>query len=215
MRAVFFPDRDFKNRKSAEFALSELTTPEGILINNYSPDESYVGKTLREVADIRGTDAVQTLLDLVDWVEREQGDESIIATSMVEEDIKKIMQWDYTNICSDGNSDGLHPRGHGSFTKILRYYVREENTLSLEEAIHKMTAQAAENLNLVKRGMIAVGFKADLVIFDEELVADEATSAQPHAQSVGIKSVMVNGVEVIRGGISTNQFPGKAIRRVK
>lgn len=215
MRAVFFPDRDFKNRKSAEFALSELTTPEGILINNYSPDESYVGKTLREVADIRGTDAVQTLLDLVDWVEREQGDESIIATSMVEEDIKNIMQWDYTNICSDGNSDGLHPRGHGSFTKILRYYVREENTLSLEEAIHKMTAQAAENLNLAKRGMIEVGFKADLVVFDEELVADQATSAQPHAQSVGIKSVLVNGVEVIRDGISTNQFPGKAIRRVK
>ena len=78
-----------------------------------------------------------------------------------------------------------------------------------------MTAQAAENLNLAKRGMIEVGFKADLVVFDEELVADQATSAQPHAQSVGIKSVLVNGVEVIRDGISTNQFPGKAIRRVK
>ena len=215
MRAVFFPDRDFKNRTSAEFALSELTTPEGILINNYSPDESYVGKTLTEVASIRGTDPVQTLLDLVEWVEREKGDESIIATSMVEEDIKRIMQWDYTNICSDGNSDGLHPRGHGSFTKILRYYVREENTLSLEEAIHKMTAQAAENLNLRKRGKIAVGFNADLVLFDKDLVADKATSEEPHAQSVGIKVVIVNGVEVMRDGVSTNQFPGKAIRRLK
>jgi N-acyl-D-amino-acid deacylase len=210
---VLFPERNFKDRAAASFALSELTTPEGVLIGDYSPIPDYIGKTLAEVASIRKTDPVQTLMDLIEIVEKQDGDESIIATSMTEEDIKRIMKWPYTNICSDGTTEGLHPRGHGSFTKILRHYVNEESTLSLEEAIHKMTQQAAMNLNLEKIGEIKPGYYADLVLFDPVSVADKATSDQPHALSTGITSVIVNGVEVLNENGSTHQFPGRTIRR--
>ncbi|MEQ9415197.1 MAG: amidohydrolase family protein, partial [Cyclobacteriaceae bacterium] len=111
---VLFPERNFKDRAAASFALSELTTPEGVLIGDYSPVPDYIGKTLAEVSSIRKTDPVQTLMDLIEIVEKQEGDESIIATSMTEEDIKRIMKWPYTNICSDGTTEGLHPRGHGS-----------------------------------------------------------------------------------------------------
>ncbi|HCR54595.1 MAG TPA: hypothetical protein DIW27_09275, partial [Cytophagales bacterium] len=89
---VLFPARDFNDRKSAAFALSELTTPEGVLIGDFSPQKEYIGKTLAEVAALRNADPVQTLMDLITMVEREDGDESIIATSMTEEDIKRIMR---------------------------------------------------------------------------------------------------------------------------
>lgn len=211
---VLFPERNFKDRKVASFALTELTTPEGMLIGDYSPIPEYVGKTLAEVAAIRKTDPVQTLMDLIDIVEKQGGDESIIATSMDEDDIKRIMKWPYTNICSDGTTEGLHPRGHGSFTKILRHYVREEQILTLEEAIHKMTQQAAINLNLKKIGEIKPGYYADLVLFNPDTVADQATSDQPHALSVGISHLIVNGVEVLDENGSTHQFPGRTIRRL-
>lgn len=212
---VLFPARDFNDRKSAAFALSELTTPEGVLIGDFSPQKEYIGKTLAEVAALRNADPVQTLMDLIAMVEREDGDESIIATSMTEEDIKRIMRWPYTNICSDGTSEGLHPRGHGSFTKILRQYVREEKLLTLEEAVHKMTKQAADNLNLKKVGEIKQGYFADLVLFDSERISDLATSDQPHALSTGISRVMVSGKEVYWDGKATHEYPGRTIRRAK
>ncbi len=212
---VLFPERNFKDRQAASFALTELTTPEGVLIGDYSPNPEYVGKTLAEVAVIQKTDPVQTLMDLIEIVEEQEGDESIIATSMTEEDIKRIMKWPYTNICSDGTLEGLHPRGHGSFTKILRHYVREEQTLSLEEAIHKMTKQAALNLNLTRIGEIQPGYFADLVLFDPNTVADQATSEHPHALSVGINRVIVSGIEVLNENGATGQFPGRTIRRAE
>ncbi|MBZ0247020.1 MAG: D-aminoacylase [Cyclobacteriaceae bacterium] len=210
---VLFPERNFKDKAAASYALTELTTPEGVLIGDYSPIPEYVGKTLAEVSLIRKTDPAQTLMDLIAIVEKQQGDESIIATSMAEEDIKRIMEWPYTNICSDGTTEGLHPRGHGSFTKILRHYVNENQSLSLEEAIHKMTQQAATNLNLIKRGEIKSGYYADLVLFDPVTVADQATSDRPHALSTGIIRVIVNGIEVRNENGSTHQFPGRTIKR--
>lgn len=210
---VLFPERNFKDKAAASYALTELTTPEGVLIGDYSPIPEYVGKTLAEVSLIRKTDPAQTLMDLIAIVEKQQGDESIIATSMAEEDIKRIMEWPNTNICSDGTTEGLHPRGHGSFTKILRHYVNENQSLSLEEAIHKMTQQAATNLNLKKRGEIKPGYYADLVLFDPVTVADQATSDRPHALSTGIIRVIVNGIEVRNENGSTHQFPGRTIKR--
>lgn len=212
---VLFPERNFKDRKAAEFALSELTTPEGVIIGNYSPIPEYIGKTLAEVAVIRKKDAAQTLMDLIDIVDENDGDESIIATSMAEDDITKIIKWPYSSICSDGTSDGLHPRGHGSFPKIIRYYVREQKALTLEDAIQKMTHQAAKNLNLQGIGLVKVGYAADLVLFDPQAIADHATYQEPHAASTGIQWVMVNGKIVMKDGISTHQFPGKIILRSK
>ncbi|HPI79805.1 MAG: D-aminoacylase [Cyclobacteriaceae bacterium] len=212
---VLFPQRNFKDRAAAHFALTELTTPQGVIIGDYSPMPGYVGKTLAEVAELRKTSAGQTLMDLIDIVEKEGGDESIIATSMDEADIQTILMWPYANICSDGTTEGLHPRGHGAFTKVLRQYVREQHVLTLEEAIHKMTGQAAANLNLKKIGEVVPGYYADLVLFDPNTVSDRATFREPHALSVGIKRVFVSGVEAFNEGGPTRQFKGRAIRRAQ
>ncbi len=212
---VLFPERNFNDREEAEFALTQLTTPEGMIIGNFSPIPEYIGKTLAEVAVLRKTEPIKTLMDLIAIVDKEHGDESIIATSMAEEDIANIMKWPFTNICSDGNTEGLHPRGHGSFPKILRQYVRELKILSLEEAIHKMTYQAAENLNLSKIGLIKPGYYADLVLFDPEIVADHATYQEPHALTTGISWVMVSGEIVSEAGKPTEVFPGRVIKRSK
>ena len=210
---VLFPKRDFKDRKEAEFALSELTTPEGVLIGNYSLDTSYIGKTLSEVAALRKKDAPQTLMDMIAEVNEKDADESIIATSMAEHDIAGIMKWEHTNICSDGSGVGRHPRGFGSFTKILRQYVREEKMLTLEEAIRKMTSLSAQNVGIRKRGTIQVGYYADLVLFDPETISDQATPQKPQVPSVGIDKVWVNGNEVFSQGTTSGVFPGKVIRR--
>lgn len=210
---VLFPKRNFKDRKEAEFALTELTTPEGVLIGNYSLDTNYIGKTLSEVAVLRKKDAPQTLMDMIAEVNAKDADESIIATSMAEADISTIMKWPYTNICSDGSGVGRHPRGFGSFAKILRQYVREEKLFPLEEAIRKMTSLAAQNVGIEKRGMIKVGYYADLVLFDPQTVADQATPQKPQLQSTGISNVWVNGEEVFSNSKTSGVYPGKAIRR--
>lgn len=210
---VLFPERNFKDRQAAEFALTEITSPEGVLIGNYSPDTSYIGKTLKDIAQIRKTDAPKTLMDMIAEIEVKNGDESIIATSMMEEDIAAIMKWPYTNICSDGSGVGRHPRGYGAFTRVLRQYVREQKVLTLEDAIRKMTALSATNVGIKKRGSISVGFFADLVLFDPQQVADRATPKKPQLPSVGIEKVWVNGQEVYAEGKTTGAHPGKVIRR--
>ena len=108
---------------------------------------------------------------------------------------------------------GRHPRGYGAFTRVIRNYVREAKILSMEEAIRKMTSLTADNLGIIKRGRIAVGQYADLVLFDPEKIADQATPEKPQLSSVGILTVWVNGKEVFATGKTTKVYPGKVIRR--
>jgi N-acyl-D-amino-acid deacylase len=132
---------------------------------------------------------------------------------MDEQDVKKLMQWPHTNICSDGTSSGRHPRGHGAFTRILGHYVREEKTLTLDQAIYKMTALAADQIGIKKRGRIKVGYYADLVLFDPLTVKDEASVASPQKISTGIDRVWVNGIEVFTNRKVTGKLSGKVIYR--
>ena len=136
-----------------------------------------------------------------------------MATSMAEEDIKKLMNWPHTNICSDGNSGGTHPRGYGAFTRVLGKYVNEEKALTLAKAINSMTLLAAKHMGFKKRGLIIPGFPADLVIFNPGTVKDMATVAEPHKISEGIEKVLVNGVIVFENKKTTGKYPGKIIRR--
>ena len=138
---------------------------------------------------------------------------SIVATSMEETDIGKLMKWKYTNICSDGASSGLHPRGFGAFTRVLSHYVREAHTLSLEEAINKMTLLSAENLGIQRRGRITPGYFADIVLFDARTVKDNATISDPQSVSSGIEHVWVNGKEVFNKTGTTKRYPGRLILR--
>jgi N-acyl-D-amino-acid deacylase len=132
---------------------------------------------------------------------------------MDEADVKKLMRWSHTNICSDGSSSGRHPRGFGAFTRVVGHYVREEKTLSLDEAIFKMTALAADQIGIPKRGRIKVGYFADLVLFDPKTVSDRATISEPQKISIGIEHVWVNGIEVFANGKATGKVGGRVIRR--
>ncbi len=216
---VLFPARDFDNRKSAAFALEQVSPSDGLLLTHYGPNRSYDGKTLQQIAVLRHEDDTTALMTLIRDAEAAgkvpggDGEETVIGTSMIEPDIEAILQWPYSNISSDGELDGKHPRGYGAFTRVLGVYVRERHVLSLEEAMRKMTTLAAANMGIKDRGRVSVGMYADLVLFDPGTVADRATLADPHAVSSGIRSVWVNGVVVYEYGKASGAFPGKVIKR--
>ena len=208
---VLFPARDFANRASAEFALREVTSPEGLLVVRYARDRSYEGKTLAEIAKLRGTDPAQTMMDMLK--EAGEGDIGIVATSMDEKDVAEIMKWPFANICSDGTSTGGHPRGFGAFTRVLGRYVRDEKVMTLPDAIRRMTSLSAANVGLKQRGLIGQGNYADLVLFDPATVIDRATTKDPRALSEGIHTVWVNGQVVYQASKATGQYPGQILRR--
>lgn len=123
------------------------------------------------------------------------------------------MSWPHTNITSDGASVGDHPRGYGSFPRAIRKYSREQPLLRLEEMIAKMTSQAAANVGIENRGLIKPGLPADLVLFTESGIADQATIENSDAPAVGIHGVWVNGVLVWDGSNSTGLRPGVYLPR--
>ena len=140
--------------------------------------------------------------------------------SMSEENLQKIYQKDYVMVGSDSavwdiegplGEGKPHPRGFGTFPRVLKKYVFEQKVLSLEQAVRKMTGQPAAKLGLKDRGLIKEGYKADLVILNQETVSDRATYENPHQFPAGISHVMVNGRWAIRDTIATGIFPGKVI----
>jgi len=218
---VLFPDRDFENRETAEFALSQITTPEGAHLGVYKPNPDYAGKTLREISDLRGTDPATTLIELIretQEYERETGEEdveSVIATSMVEADIERLMNWPHTNLCTDGSLVASHPRGFGAYPRFLGRYVREQQIMDLATAVHKSSGLAAAHMGIQDRGEIRPGLTADLVLFDPRSVLDRATPEQPEALSVGVERVWVNGEVVYEDGRTTGRRPGSVIRALE
>jgi N-acyl-D-amino-acid deacylase len=105
-----------------------------------------------------------------------------------------------------------HPRAYGSFARLLGKYVREENVISLEEAIHKLTALPAGNLKLDRRGHLLEGYFADVVVFDPDTIEDHATFTEPHQYATGMAHVFVNGVQVLSDGEHTGAMPGRVVR---
>lgn len=211
---VLFPNRDFDNRESAVFALTELTSPEGMLIARYEADTTYVGQTIAQIAAAAGEEPADTYMRLIAVARAKNADEAVIGTAMSEADIEALLGWAHSNICSDGFGGGLHPRGYGAFTRVLGEYVRKRQVMSLETAIHKMTALAAEHTGIRERGVIAPGYFADLVLFDRDVVADRATTTDPHALSVGILGVWVNGELAYEPLRPTAARAGRVLRRV-
>jgi N-acyl-D-amino-acid deacylase len=214
---VLVPDGNF-TRDAVAFALREVATPDGIILGRFTPEPSYEGRTLQEVAQERGEDAVTAYLALLDMVHGPDAPtdarETIVARSMTEEDISRLYAWAHTNVSSDGALAGPHPRGYGSFTRVLRTQVREQGTLSLEEAVHRMTGLAAEHMGLADRGVIREGAPADLVLFDPAAVTDHADFGSPHLPSTGIHGVWVNGVRVWeRDAVVQSAYPGRVLRR--
>lgn len=198
----------------------EMIPPEDILLVEFRNPalRGLTGKTLAEVAALRGTSPEVTALDLI--VE----DDSRIGTvrfTMSEENVRRKLTLPWVSICSDSESmapeppftlSQPHPRAYGSFARVLGKYVREEGLLTLQEAVRRMTSLPAANLRLDRRGALVPGHFADLVVFDPETVADRATFEAPHRLAVGVIHVYVNGVAAIRDGVHTGARPGRVVR---
>lgn len=210
---VFYPKRNFADAAETKFILEHITRADEIIFNSYRRHPEYTGKTLAQVATMRGTPNAQTMMDLL--AEPDGDGVSIVARGMADADVERLARWPFTNICSDGQSTGLHPRGFGSFPKVLGPFVRDKKLFTTEEAVRKMTTLAAANVGIVNRGRLAPGYFADLVLFDAATVADRADFGKAQAQAVGIHTVWVNGQVVFRDAQTTGMFSGRPIRREK
>ena len=209
---VLFPERNFNDRESADFALSEITVPDAVIITQYDPNLDYVGKRLDEIAKIRKEHPSVTLMELISETKNNKDSETIIAKSMTEADIIEILKWDFTNICTDGDSHGGHPRGYGTYPKVLGQYVRDKHFIELENAIYKMTGLPSLNMELKDRGILGIGRAADIVVFDPLKIIDKATYQDSKSISEGIEMVIVNGRIVFTNGFTTNNRPGKFLK---
>jgi N-acyl-D-amino-acid deacylase len=217
---VLFPERNFEDLEQARLVVREIVPPDGLLLTQFDARPEWKGKTLEAIAAERNAGAAETLIELLRLSQarrRETGDagESILGTSMNEADLEKLMAWPQMNFCTDGSLDGEHPRGYGSFTRVLGRYVRERKVMPLEEAVRKMTSLAAAHMGFHDRGLLRPGLAADLVLFDPATVIDRATNDDPHAISAGIRTVWVGGQAVYDGGHATGARPGRVIRRAE
>lgn len=215
--AIFQPAPDRDAREEVAFALEELALPEALIMSHFEPEPTYVGKSIAEIAELRKTDSVTTYLDLLEESKEfrtfNEFAAVVIGTSMATEDVEALLSWQHSNVSTDGMLNDRHPRGIGTYPRILGRYVREKKVLSLETAVHKMTGLAAEHVGIQGRGLMQPGAFADLVLFDPEKAIDRATITEPHLTSVGIERVWVNGVEVYAEGKTTGNLPGMVVRR--
>ncbi len=194
-------------------------SPDRVLLIGFKSDKlkPLTGKSLAEVAQMRGKDPVETIMDLI--VE----DRSRVGTVyflMSEENIKKELRQPWVSLGSDGASmapegvflkSSTHPRAYGNFARLLGKYVREEKIISLPEAVRRLTGLPATNLGLDRRGFLRAGMFADVVVFDPQTIADRATFENPHQYAVGVKHVFVNGMQVLKDGEHTGAKPGRAL----
>jgi dihydroorotase/N-acyl-D-amino-acid deacylase len=198
----------------------EIPGPEAVLVSVVQNPKliPLQGKTLADIAKARGTDPINTLFDIL--VEDEAFTECAVF-AMSEPDILLALQQPWTSVDNDSQGtapDGLlgqehpHPRAYGTFPRILRKYVREDHALTLENAIRKFSALAAQKMRLTDRGVLKEGMWADVVVFDPNEIHDVATFENPNQLSVGMRYVLVNGVPVIAEGKMTNALPGKVLR---
>ncbi len=211
---VLIPSRDWQNRDLWAKGLAEVGGAEHIRLSTYTPDAMWQGKTIAEIATMTGKDAITVIQEVVQKTHGEgaTGQESVVVTAMTEDDLSRFVASPRIMFCTDGSLTPTHPRGAGSFPRILGVYVREKRLLTLEQAIHKMTALPAKRMGFRDRGTLKPGMKADVVIFDPTTVKDTATVAAPAAPPVGLPYVIVNGAVVLDNNKITGNRPGQVLR---
>src|SRR4051794_28850257 len=194
-------------------------SPDKILLNGFKSEKlkPLTGKSLAEVARMRGKDPIETAMDLIS--EDESRIDSIYFL-MSEENVKKEIAKPWVSFGSDEASQApegtflksnCHPRAYGCFARVLGKYTRDEKVLTLEQAIRKLSGLPATNLGLDHRGFVQEGMYADVVVFDPATVGDRATFEKPHQYAVGMKHVFVNGTQVLKDGEHTGAKPGRAL----
>ncbi len=180
--------------------------------------KKYMGKTLAEIAKLRGTSPEEAAMDLVAEDRTRVG---TVYFLMSEDEVRRKLALPYMNFGSDGAAlsaegvflqSGAHPRAYGNFARVLGRYVRDEKLTTLEDAIRRLTSHPAAVLNLRDRGTLAAGQYADVVVFDPATIQDHATYAEPHQYSTGVAHVLVNGVLALEDGEPTAERPGRFVR---
>lgn len=202
-----------------ESLLLAAGTPDHVLFSGFKADslKQYTGKTLAEVAKLRGTSIEETAMDLV---VKDGSRVGTIYFIINEDNIAKQLRKPWVSVGSDAGSlaaEGVflksnpHPRAYGSFARVLGKYVREDSVLTLEEAVRRMTSLPATNLRIKRRGALKSGYFADIVVFDPKTIRDNATFEQPHQYATGVRDVFVNGVAVLAKGEHTGAKPGRVV----
>ena len=203
-----------------ENLMAAAGTSDNLLLVGFENDSlrHYTGKTLTEIAKIHGKSPEETAIDMV------IADGSRVGTVyflMSEENLKKQIALPYMSFGSDAASQApegvflnsnAHPRAYGNFSRLLGKYVRDEQIISIEEAVRKLTSLPASNLKIKKRGSLIKGYFADLAIFNPETIQDHATFTDPHQLSSGMIHVLVNGKQVLENGDHTGAMPGRVVR---
>ncbi len=201
-------------------AMVDLCGPEGVMpIGFVNPEnQQYVGKTLAEIAAMRDQEWIDAAIDLL------AGENQRISTiyfMMDEGNLRLQLQQPWITISTDaGGLDPAwaeklgpyHPRAYGTYTRVLGKYVRDDPVLTLEDAVRKMSGAVASRLGLGERGLLRVGSYADVVVFDPQTIADQATFTQPHQLSVGVQHVWINGERVLQDEQHTGALPGRIVR---
>jgi N-acyl-D-amino-acid deacylase len=194
--------------------------PGGVLLSSIDEESlsHYTGRTIEEIAAEREADPEETVADLV----LESGNTiGAVFFLMSEENVRQQIKLPWMSFGSDAAAvapegdvirQGAHPRAYGNFARLLGRYVRDEQVISLEEAVYKLTSLPAGNLKIEDRGLLANGYFADVVVFDPDSIADHATFAEPHQLSTGVRHVFVNGEQVLSDGEHTGALPGRVVR---
>ena len=193
---------------------------EHVLLLSFKQDslKKFTGKTLAEVAKMRGTTPEETAMNLIIQDSTRVG---VAYFLMNEDNVKKQVALPWVSFGSDEASyttegvflkSNAHPRAYGNFARVLGHYARDEKVLTLKDAIAKLAALPAKHLKLNKRGEIKVGYYADIVIFDPQKIKDNSTFEKPHQYSEGMIDVFVNGVQVLKDGEHTGAKPGRFVK---
>jgi N-acyl-D-amino-acid deacylase len=192
----------------------------GVLLIGFKRDSlrKYIGKTLAEVAAIRGLSPEETAMDLI---VQDSTRIEVVYSSMDENNVRKEMALPWVSFGSDEASSApeavfllssAHPRAYGNFARVIGKFVRDDKMLNLQEAVYKLSKLPATNLKLQRRGELKAGNYADIVIFDPKTVQDHATYEKPQQYATGVSNVFVNGVQVLKNGDHTGAMPGRFIK---
>jgi N-acyl-D-amino-acid deacylase len=195
-------------------------SPDNILLVGFKTEalKPLAGKTLTEVAAMRGVSPEEAVMDLVIEDDSRVG---AVYFTMSEDNVRRQIALPWVSFCSDGASQAAegvflqsstHPRAYGAFARLLGRYVRDEQVIPLEEAVRRLTSLPATNLKLQRRGSLTPGHYADVVVFDPATIQDHATFDRPHQYATGMQHVFVNGVQVLLDGEHTGATPGRVVR---
>jgi N-acyl-D-amino-acid deacylase len=186
--------------------------PEGIVVADIPSGRhpEWLGRTLAQIAALQGKDPFETAFDLL--LEERLG-VAMVSFSQDEAVVERLLKLPYVCVCTDGLLGGRpHPRAYGSYPRILGRYVRERGSLSLEEAVRKMTSQAADAFGFQDQGRIREGRRANLVVFDPETVADRASFEDPLQFPLGVRDVLVGGECAVREERLSGRRAGKIVK---